>query len=109
MQWAIVTGVNIHEAIRALVRTIPAGRVTSYGAVARRIGGCNPRVVGYAMAGLPHGTDIPWHRVLNASGRISIPGDTGARQRALLEAEGVEFDARGRVDFERYGWGSDRS
>ncbi|MCA1798773.1 MAG: MGMT family protein [Xanthomonadaceae bacterium] len=98
----------MHEAIRALVRQIPAGRVTSYGAVARRVGGCNPRVVGYAMAGLPHGTDIPWHRVLNAAGRISIPGETGTRQRALLEAEGVVFDARGRVDFERYGWGKDR-
>lgn len=79
--------------------------MTTYGAVARRLGGCNPRVVGNAMAGLPAGAGVPWHRVVNAQGRISVPGATGARQRELLEAEGIEFDTRGRIDFARYGWG----
>ena len=56
------------------------------------------------MAALPTGSGVPWHRVLNSRGEISIPGDTGVRQRALLTAEGIAFDARGRVDFDRDGW-----
>jgi methylated-DNA-protein-cysteine methyltransferase related protein len=93
---------ELRERIYALVRKIPAGAVTTYGAVARRIG-CGARQVGYAMAALPAGSSVPWHRVLNSRGEISIPGDTGVRQRALLLAEGIAFDARGRVDLDRYG------
>lgn len=94
---------DLRQRIYTVVRTIPCGAVTSYGAVARRVG-CDARQVGYAMAALPSGSDVPWHRVLNARGEISIPGNTGVRQRALLVAEGVTFDARGRVDFARDGW-----
>lgn len=88
------------EAIHAEVRKIPAGRVSTYGAVARRVGGCTPRQVGHAMSSLPDGSDVPWHRVINSNGKISISGEAGARQRALLEAEGVVFDANGRVDLD---------
>jgi methylated-DNA-protein-cysteine methyltransferase-like protein len=58
------------------------------------------------MASVPTGSDIPWHRVINSQGRISIRanGLPDSRQRSLLEAEGVEFDALGRVDFQRFGW-----
>ena len=96
---------ELRERIYTLVRQVPAGTVTTYGAVARRIG-CGARQVGYAMAALPTGSGVPWHRVLNSRGEVSIPGDTGVRQRELLTAEGISFDARGRVDLDAFGWGS---
>jgi methylated-DNA-protein-cysteine methyltransferase-like protein len=63
-------------------------------------------MVGYAMAALPAGSDVPWQRVINARGEVSARSGGGgtARQRERLEAEGVYFDARGRVDLARAGW-----
>jgi methylated-DNA-protein-cysteine methyltransferase-like protein len=95
------------------VRQVPPGRVTTYGAVAAFAG--QPRAarqVGYAMAALketgPNG-DVPWQRVLGAASRerarVSIRDpDGGEVQRAMLEAEGVVFDALGRVELARFGW-----
>ncbi len=60
------------------------------------------RVVGEAMNASPE--DVPWQRVINSRGTISLQGGTGARQRRLLEEEGVGFDANGRVDFAKVGW-----
>jgi methylated-DNA-protein-cysteine methyltransferase-like protein len=58
------------------------------------------------MAGVPHGSDIPWHRVINSAGKISIRsgGEGHEVQRQLLESEGIIFDGRGRVDLGRFGW-----
>lgn len=93
-----------HAAIHAIVRRIPRGRVATYGQIARLAG--RPRAarqIGYALHGCPPA--LPWHRVLNAKGRISLPaGSTSAlAQRRRLEAEGVVF-LGGRVDLERFGW-----
>jgi methylated-DNA-protein-cysteine methyltransferase-like protein len=91
-----------------IVRCIPPGRVATYGQVASAAGlPGHARQVGYAMAALPHGSDVPWHRVLNARGEISRR--SGGRsferiQRAMLEAEGVCFNAHGRVDLARFRW-----
>lgn len=91
-----------------VVRRIPAGRVTTYGTVAALAE--NPgaaRQVGYAMAAVPDDGSVPWHRVVNARGRISRrSGDrTGEKvQRALLESEGVRFDDSGRIDLDVFGW-----
>ena len=94
------------EQVYRLVRLVPRGQVTSYGAIARMLG--NPRgarTVGWALGSLPHGSDVPWQRVLNSRGEVPMMGeDCGARQRELLEAEGVEFGADGRVDLTRFGW-----
>ena len=91
-----------------MVRRIPPGRVTTYGRIAALVGGCTARMVGYAMAALKRGTapDVPWQRVINAKGKISVHGDGigNAMQRAILEQEGVIFDANDRVDFEKFGW-----
>ena len=76
---------------------IPRGRVATYGQIARLAGlGGQARRVGYALAALPSGSRVPWHRVVNAAGRISPrSGDRGMEtlQRRMLEREGVVFGA----------------
>jgi methylated-DNA-protein-cysteine methyltransferase related protein len=90
-----------YERIYQLVRQIPPGKVTTYGQLGAMCGIADPRVVGEAM-NASH--DVPWQRVINSRGEISIKGASGAHQRELLEAEGVEFDEGGRVDLVIYGW-----
>jgi methylated-DNA-protein-cysteine methyltransferase-like protein len=95
-----------HEAVRAIVRLIPRGRVATYGQIAALLEHCTPRMVGWVMAALPDRSDVPWQRVINSSGEVSprAHGSGQARQRRMLEAEGVVFDQRGRVDLKRFGW-----
>ncbi len=94
------------------VRQIPTGKVATYGQIARMLPvpegvdtkaylSLSPRWVGAAMAQCPD--DVPWQRVINSKGEIS-PRPGAEEQRRLLVAEGVEFDARGRVDLVRFGW-----
>lgn len=94
------------EQVYILVRRVPPGRVASYGQIARLLDQPHAaRTVGWALGGLPGGHDVPWHRVINAVGRISLPDPAGAaEQRRRLEAEGVVFDSTGRIDLERFGW-----
>ena len=95
------------ETIYRAVRNVPRGRVASYGQIAELAGlEGHARQVGYALHALPDGSGVPWHRVINAKGEISprSAGDSHELQRALLEAEGVEFDAKGRVDLKRFRW-----
>lgn len=95
---------DLYACIFKQVRRIPEGRVATYGQIAREVGRPRAaRVVGYAMHRCP--ADVPWHRVINAQGRISLGSDTtaGLTQRRRLEAEGVIFIG-GRADLERYGW-----
>ena len=96
---------TVFDRLRDVVRTVPPGRVATYGQVSRRVLGTTPRMVGFALAGLDPDTDVPWHRILNAQGRISLPREGGAhaRQRARLEAEGVVFRNGGRVDLDVFG------
>jgi methylated-DNA-protein-cysteine methyltransferase-like protein len=99
--------INFFDQVYRLVRQVPPGKVTSYGAIARMLD--NPhaaRTVGWALHSLPEGSDVPWHRVINSQGRIS----TGCRehgaglQQTLLESEGIEFDEYGYTDWDRFGW-----
>lgn len=107
------------EQVYALVRQVPYGKVATYGQIAlmilppasvpadqyRRFGAI---WVGGAMANAPD--DVPWQRVINSQGKISVRGGLGAAaQRNLLEAEGVEFDAKDRVDLKRFGWRPDEA
>ena len=97
----------LYERIYALVRQVPPGRVVTYGQIAKIVGGCSARMVGYAMAALHSGEhpDVPWQRVINRSGKISIHDPFGKyHQRQLLEAEGVYFDQNDQVDFKEFGW-----
>ncbi len=90
------------ERVRAVVRRIPRGRVSTYGRIARAVTAAgyplSARAAGWALRNSPE--DVPWHRVVNAAGELSAerrgscpPG----LQRAMLEAEDVPFDDRGRV------------
>jgi methylated-DNA-protein-cysteine methyltransferase related protein len=97
-----------HNRIYDVVRRVPLGRVSTYGeiAVLAELPG-HARLVGYALHALPEHTTVPWHRVVNARGGISIgrayPGGELV-QRRLLEAEGVEFAPSGLVPLDRYRW-----
>jgi methylated-DNA-protein-cysteine methyltransferase-like protein len=91
--------------VYALVRRVPAGRVVTYGQIAAALGDPRrARVVGWAMRACPD--DVPWHRVVNSRGGLSLgPAHGGVNlQRALLEDEGVEFDATEHIDLRVYGW-----
>jgi methylated-DNA-protein-cysteine methyltransferase-like protein len=97
-----------YDRIYAVVRRIPRGCVATYGQVAELAGRPGQaRLVGYALHALPQGTAVPWHRVINAQGRLSTggaaPGGT-LPQRMRLEAEGVRFDGSGRCSLARYRW-----
>jgi methylated-DNA-protein-cysteine methyltransferase-like protein len=100
--------VTSHQRIFAVVRRIPRGRVATYGQVAALAGlAGQSRLVGYALSAVDGSSRIPWHRVINAEGRISLrraDSGGGVLQRMLLEREGVRFDAGGRTDLERYRW-----
>jgi methylated-DNA-protein-cysteine methyltransferase-like protein len=81
--------------------------VATYGQVARILGKPRgARTVGWALHSIPEGSDVPWQRVINARGIITLDahGPGGAIQKALLEAEGIVFDENGRIDLGAYGW-----
>jgi methylated-DNA-protein-cysteine methyltransferase-like protein len=92
---------NFNEQVYTLVRHIPRGKVLTYGRVAALLGVPHgARAVGWAMRQLRGGSDVPWQRVINASGGISTHylDESGAvTQRRLLEAEGIQFDESGHV------------
>lgn len=94
------------EEVYALVRRIPAGRVMTYGQIALLLGSrLSPRAVGWALHGCPEG--VPWQRVVNASGGCSterMPDIPPGLQRRLLEEEGVDFQANGKLDLGLYRW-----
>lgn len=98
----------VRQRILATVDSIPAGRVATYGQVAREAGlPGRARLVGALLAALPVGSRLPWHRVVNARGGISPrPGEGPARQVRRLAREGVRPDAGGRIDLARHRWGA---
>lgn len=99
-------GTGNYQKIYAVVRRIPRGRVATYGQIATLAGlPGHARQVGYALHALAPSTAVPWQRVINAAGGISLRvSNGGLSQRLLLEQEGVRFDARGRVSLSMHGW-----
>lgn len=98
------------QVVYSVVRSVPPGRVTSYGAVAALAGAPRAaRGVGAALGSLPVDSDVPWWRVVNRNGEVTIPSELGMRalQRALLEDEGVGFLENGRVDLDVHAWSPD--
>jgi len=98
-------------AVYAIMAQIPPGKVISYGELAALAGlGRAARWVGRLMSQLPDDTTLPWHRVIAAGGRLSLPAGSvaGAEQRARLRAEGLTI-VKDRVDMRRHGWRSTES
>lgn len=92
--------------IYEIVRSIPSGKVASYGQIARLVPRCTARMVGFAMASTPENQNIPWQRVINSQGKISPHGAGfgSALQRSLLEDEGIVFDQEHKIDLDQFGW-----
>lgn len=94
------------EMIYDIIRQIPEGQVASYGQIAALAGNRRwARVVGYALHAIPHGSDIPWHRVVKKDGGVfgGAESSGGRYQTELLQKEGVGF-VDGYVDMEHYQW-----
>lgn len=94
------------ERIKELIRTIPAGKVATYGQIAMMAG--NPRGV-RGVVWILHSSSrkagLPWHRVINSKGRLSLPSGHGyEEQKSRLLAEGVLFDSEERIDLDRFLW-----
>jgi methylated-DNA-protein-cysteine methyltransferase related protein len=95
------------NSIYHIVRQIPSGRVATYGQIAAMAGfPRHSRFVGRALANAPTSMNIPWHRVVNAQGKISIRGMDGSDdfQLILLEEEGIEFGLNKRISMKRFQW-----
>lgn len=95
------------ELIYKVVKRIPEGRVATYGQVAALAGyPRHARQVGYTLSALDADTNVPWHRVINARGKVSLRGLSGSDdfQRLLLEEEGVEFGVGDIISLDRYQW-----
>jgi methylated-DNA-protein-cysteine methyltransferase-like protein len=95
-----------YQNIITTIRKIPAGRVATYGQVAARAGNhLGARQVARVLHASSRKHGLPWHRVINKKGMISLPVQNGYRlQKRLLKKEGVRFDSRDRIDLRRFGW-----
>ena len=94
------------EALYLTLAQVPAGTLISYGQLAALAGlGRAARWVGRTLSQLPADSSLPWHRVIAASGRLSLPADSpaGAEQRARLHAEGIDL-TNDRVNLRIHGW-----
>ena len=95
---------NTYQRIYAIIKRIPPGKVATYGLIAQIEGTCTARMVGYALSNAKEEMHIPWHRVINSGGRISMKDPEGTHlQRNLLEHEGVVFTGN-KVDLKQFLW-----
>lgn len=89
-----------------VLAAIPAGKVITYGQLAAQAGKPRgARWAGYLLRHLPANSNLPWHRVINAQGKLSFPvgSEKASEQIALLEDEGIEFSSSDRIDLKRFG------
>ena len=91
--------------IFSVIHQIPDGKVTTYGEVARMAGFPGyARQVGRALSNLPEDSKLPWHRVINGQGRISLKGENMLRQKNKLEHEGIDVSDIGKINLKEYRW-----
>ena len=98
---------SIYEKIYELVRQVPQGKVATYGQIAKIVGFCTPRMVGYAMAALPRWMDVPWQRVVNhKKEKLALgPGETEpSASVGSCEQMEIRFDRNGRINLKKVRW-----
>ena len=98
---------GFYDRVVKFIKSIPAGKVATYGQIADYAGNRRAaREVAYILHSSSEKEGLPWQRVINSKGMISLPKGSASAdsQKALLDMEGVEFDERERVDFEQYAW-----
>lgn len=108
MEFVVANFMSAYDAIYAIVRQIPPGKVATYGQIAELADMAGQaRLVGYALYRVTHELEVPWHRVINVKGEISKSpfrhGDDHL-QRSLLEQEGICFSAQGKIDLHQHRW-----
>jgi methylated-DNA-protein-cysteine methyltransferase-like protein len=96
---------DFSEQIYTQIANIPKGKVSTYGDIANAIGYKGyARQVGKCLSQLPSNTTLPWHRVINGQGKLSLTGERGLQQKARLTEENIEISDNGRVNLRRYRW-----
>lgn len=91
------------KSVIEIIKSIPEGRVMTYGGIARAAG--NPRgarQVSRALHSMSRSHNLPWHRVINSKGEISMEGEALKTQRELLESEGIQFINEKRLSLKKY-------
>ncbi|MFX0113758.1 MAG: MGMT family protein [Candidatus Hodarchaeota archaeon] len=95
---------SFSQRVKALIKAIPAGKVATYGQIAKFAG--NPRAarqVAWLLHSSSRKDNLPWHRVISSKGRISLPHDQGYElQKAMLEQEGIILDESDKIDLDRF-------
>ncbi|GAA2034165.1 MGMT family protein [Yaniella flava] len=87
---------ELHERIRAVIASVPAGSVASYGDIAELAGASTPRIIGWVLK--EDGADLPWHRIVRTDGSVAKP-----QQLAYLRDEGLDIPGK-TIDMRRYRW-----
>ncbi|MCI4185520.1 MGMT family protein [Dickeya dianthicola] len=96
---------NFRQRVIHVIAAIPYGCVVTYGDVARLAGSARAaRQVGGILRGLPAGSQLPWYRVINRKGEISLTGPDFQRQKSALQSEGVTLNLEGKIDLDRFRW-----
>ncbi|MFH0256994.1 MGMT family protein [Vibrio rumoiensis] len=98
---------SFEEHIFYTLNQVPYGKVSTYGMIAKAAGYPGyARHVGRLLANLPEGSKLPWYRVINSQGKISLKGNDMERQKAKLLMEGVDVSSSGRINLKKYLWQS---
>lgn len=92
-----------YQTIYFWVQQIPLGKVATYGQIAQFVE-CTPRMVGTALSQIPNEEELPWQRVINAQGKISLRGKQYVKQKKKLQAEGIIFDRLDRIHLPTFQW-----
>jgi len=105
-EWIDRMGSPFHQKAKQVIRRIPKGKVATYGQIAVLAGDARgSRQVSWVLHSCSESDKLPWHRVINSQGRISLPKNMGYElQRALLSDEGIEFGLRDTIDLVRFQW-----
>ena len=100
------TTTSFTENVKSLIKRIPVGKVATYGQIAMHAGNSRAsRQVAWILSSSSQKDNLPWHRIINSKGKISLPiGGGFEEQKGLLEKEGVEFDSSGKVNLEIFLW-----